>query len=309
MAMGDAERYNVVIIGAGIGGLSTAIWARRLGLSALVLDDGPEAGGQLRSIVQPIVDYPGLHGETGTTLAERLRTQAEAAGALLRPAARVLRIDAAARRCETATGAVTGDAVVLATGLAERRLGVPGEADLVPRGLRRRPTKEPCWFRGKRVAVVGGGDRAAENALLLTALAQRVHLLHRGDRLRARQSFQEAIAAGPLVDLRLETEVVAIHCHGDVIRLDLVCRSLPETLAVDALCIYIGNRPNTELVEGQVALLPEGYVIIDRDGQSSLPGIYAVGDVCTPPRYQSLATAAGQAMVAAKHIALTLSGQ
>ena len=301
--MDAAERWNVVVIGGGIAGLSAAIWGRRLGLSTLVLEQAAEAGGQLRRIVQPIIDYPGLDGTTGADLSQRLRQQAEAAGAAFRPSCPVTGIEVSARLCRTAGGTMAGDALVLASGISPGRLGVPGEAE-VPL---HRPSEEPDWFRGKRVAVVGGGDRAAENALLLAAVAREVHLIHRGLRLRARPSFQEEILAADHVRLHLQSEVTALRTDGPApVLVDLRRDGALETLPVDACCIYVGNRPNTELVAGQVALSPEGYVITGRNGRSSAPGFYAVGDVCTAPAYQSLATAAGQAMVVAKQIALSL---
>ncbi|HWI50887.1 MAG TPA: FAD-dependent oxidoreductase [Symbiobacteriaceae bacterium] len=301
--MDARERWNVAVIGGGIAGLSAAIWARRLGLSTLVLEQEAEAGGQLRRIAQPIIDYPGLEGTTGVALSQRLRQQAETAGAVFRPSCPVAGIDVAARLCHTAGGAIAGDALVLAAGISPRRLGVPGEAE-VPL---HRPSEEPDWFRGKRVAVVGGGDRAAENALLLATVAREVHLIHRGHRLRARPSFQAQILAAGQVRLHLAAEVTALHTDGPApVLIDLRREGSLQSLPVDACCIYVGNRPNTELVAGQVALSPEGYVITDRDGRSSAPGFYAVGDLCTAPAYQSLATAAGQAMVVAKHIALSL---
>lgn len=303
--MGLAQQWNVVIIGGGIAGLSAAIWARRLGLSTLVLEQAAEAGGQLRSIVQPIVDYPGLEGATGAELSRRLREQAEASGALLRPSRPVERIDCARRCCYVGEEAVSGGALVLATGLSARQLGVPGEAELAARGLRHRPSREPLWFRGKRVAVVGGGDRAAENALLLGSVAREVHLLYRGGQLRARAGFVELLQAACATSLHPLTTVTAIRFSGDEVLVDIGQPGGPGTLTLDAICIYIGNRPNTDLVEGQVDLTEAGYLVTDRNGRSSVLGIYGVGDVCTPPEYQSLTTAAGQAMVVAKHIALS----
>lgn len=295
---GQQERWNVIVVGGGIAGLSVAIWARRLGLSAAVLEQGAEFGGQLRSIAQPIVDYPGLEGTSGRDLSQRLREQAEAAGAAIRPDCTVRRIDCHTRLCETAQGMLAGDAIVLATGLSPRRLGVPGEAELAVH----RPSREPEWFRGKRVAVIGGGDRAVENALLLSPVARQVHLIVRAPRLKARQTFLGQLAG---TDVRTETAVTAFRYPPGEVQLDLRRCGQNETLLADAVCIYIGNRPNTDLVAGQAALTPEGYLITDREGCSSVPGLYGVGDVCTAPAYQSLATAAGQAMVVAKHILLS----
>jgi thioredoxin reductase (NADPH) len=287
--------WDVVVVGAGFAGLSTALWARRLGLSAVVLERESREGGSLLRIAGPIIDYPGVVA-AGAELADALRSQLAQAGAGLLPGRPVQRVDAAARTCWTAEGPVQGRALVLATGLSPRRLGVSGE-ELV---TGRRPSREPEWFRGRRVAVIGGGDRAAENALLLAETAAAVWLIHRRDALRAMPEFQQQLLASP-VTMLLGTAVTALEAQGQemLVRLDG-----QEPLPVDVVCAYIGNRPNTGLVEGQVLVTSDGYVATDRHGQTDLPGVYAAGDVCTASEYQSLATATGQAMIVAKHIAL-----
>lgn len=303
--MAPAQSWDVVVIGAGMAGLSTAIWARRVGLSALVLEQEATAGGQLHAIRLPLVDYPGLDEAGGPALAQRLREQAETAGAVLQLGAPVGRLDLSAHTCQTDHGLVVGRALVIATGISARSLGVPGEAVLKGRGLIHRPSIEPEWFRDKQVAVIGGGDRAVENALLLQDVARAVTVIHRGPALRARPEFIERLEAASAVEIRLDTAVTAIGVDdaGEA-TLQLQAHGQTASVTVDAVCIYIGNRPNTDLVAGQLATGPDGYILTDRNGETSVPGVYAVGDVCTPPEYQSLVGAAGQAMVAAKHIAL-----
>jgi thioredoxin reductase (NADPH) len=291
------------VVGAGFAGLSAAIWSRRLGLSVLVLETSSDPGGQLRAIAQPIIDYPGVTGASGTELARRLREQAEQAGAVLHSGAPVVAMDVAARECRTAAGDHTGRALVLATGLTRRQLQVPGESELGARHLVRRPSRDLPWFAGKRVAVIGGGDRALENAILLAPVAERVFLIHRGAALSGRDLFQRQVAAARTVELRLGAMVTGFRFPGAG-QADVLLAG--GAIAVDAVCIYIGNRPNTDVVAGQLDLTPDGYIIIDRWGQCSAPGVYAAGDVCTAPAFQSLATAAGQAMAVAKQIALRL---
>lgn len=306
--MAGANTWDVVVVGAGIAGLSTAVWARRLGLTCVVLEAAQAEGGQLKRISQPIIDYPGLEPTGGAELAAQLRRQAEAAGAVLRTGSPVTTVDAAAHTCLTADGrSFAGRAMVLATGLQARRLGVPGEDLPGALGLERRPSQEPEWFRGRRVAVVGGGDRAVENALMLAPIAARVWLIHRREALRARLSFREALEQAHGVTLLLSTTVSGVAASEQGLTLHLHGPAAPERLDVNALCAYIGNRPHSDLLRGQAELDEDGYVVVDRNGMTSAPGVYVVGDVCTPPAYQSLSTAAGQAMVAAKHIALTLS--
>lgn len=301
------QRWDLVIIGAGVAGLSTAIWARRLGLSALVLDQAATAGGNLQAIHYAVTDYPGLPPTEGPDLAQDLRRQAEEAGAVIRLQRPVRSVDVARLTCETPLGPALGRTLVLATGLAPRSLGVPGEAALYEQGLVRRPSVSPAWFAGKRVAMIGGGDRAAENALLAAARADRVWLIHRSGQLRARQTFQERLAAATRVELLPEATVTAFTVGRGTADLQVRQQERAFTLKADAVCIYIGNRPHTALVAGQADLTPEGYVIVDRAGRTTAPGLYAVGDVCTAPEYQSLITGAAQGMIAAKQIALSLT--
>ncbi len=304
--MGGQGPWDVVIVGAGIAGLSTAIWARRLGLSVVVLEGERHEGGQLRQISGMITDYPGVQQIAGTTLSTTLRAQAEGGGAVFRMGDPVSRIEAGKKRCVTESGEVTGRALVLATGLSPRRLDVPGLDQLVQQSLIRRPSVELTWFQSKRVAVVGGGDRAAENALLLREVAGRVYLIHRREQLRAREPFVRELQASPNITLLLNTTVSAFDVQGRQVQVRLAQSGQHRLLDVEAVCIYIGNRPNSDLVEGQLKLDDEGYIVVDRNGETSVRGVYAVGDVCTPPAYQSLVSAAGQAMVVAKHIALQL---
>lgn len=302
--MARSQVWDLLIVGAGIAGISTAIWARRLGLSCAVLEGADRAGGQLWRIAQPIADYPGLAPASGGEMAARLQQQAVDSDADLLYGCPVQVVNAAERTCSTDEGTVCGRLLVMATGLLPRRLGVPGEDLPAELGLVRRPSQEPDWFRGRRVAVVGGGDRAAENALLLAPIAAQVWLLHRGDRLRARQAFQESQQQAAGVSVVPSAAVTSIGWTG--LELELSLSGTPDRLPVDALCLYIGNRPNSDLVRGQVGQDPEGYIEVDRHGQTSMPGVYAVGDVCTAPAYQSLSVAAGQAMMVAKHAALAL---
>lgn len=298
------ESWDVVIIGSGMAGLSTAIWARRLGLSTLVLEREMQAGGQLTAIRGRIVDYPGLDLPEGAALTERMLRQARQAGAELRLDWHANGIDGATLTCQTSRGPVTGNSLVIATGLTARRLAIPGEEELYQRRLIRRPSHDLPWFKGRRVAVIGGGDRAVENALMLANTAAEVVLLNRSDRLRARQTLSEPLLAHPCIAVRFNTQPTRFSADGDAVTIAAQSAGVLVSLAVDAVCVYIGNRPNSGLVQDQVELDADGYIVTDRQGRTTHGGIYAVGDVCTPPAFQSLATAAGQAMVAAKQIAL-----
>lgn len=303
--MAGDRRWDVVIVGAGMAGLATAIWARRLGLEPLVLEREHRAGGQLNQIGGRIFDYPGLDLPSGQALTERLLRQAAEAGAAVRLGLPVTAVSAATRTCTTSEGPVEGRALVIATGLRARRLEVEGEQELYAGGWVRRPSHDLPWFRGRRVAVIGGGDRAVENAGLLLPVARRVHLLSRSP-LRARPDLSAPVLASEKVAHHEGARVARLLPRREAVTLEVVQGERRWELEVDAVCIYIGNQPNSQLVAGQVELDPQGYIVTDRYGQTSVPGVFAAGDVCTPPAYQSLVMAGGQAMAVAKRIALSL---
>jgi len=302
----------VVVIGGGMAGLSAAIWARRLGLSVVVLERAQRPGGQLLELTAPIIDYPGVPRTPGPALAEIVYRQALDLGARILTETPVQRIDPLQRICHTPRGPFAGRAVILATGVRPRRLGVPGEADLYAAGLVQRPSQNLSWFRHRRVAVVGGGDRAVENALLLAPVASEVVLIHRRSRLRARETLVRQLRKESGIRLLLETQVTAFSIRRNAeglpagANLHLIRPDGEAGLLADAVCIYIGNEPVIDLLKGLAAETPEGGLQTDSYGRTSLPGIWAVGDVHLPPAHQSLATCAGQAMVAVKEIALEL---
>jgi thioredoxin reductase (NADPH) len=304
--MPQPDRWDMVIVGAGIAGLSAAIWGRRLGLSTLVLDGAANPGGQLQRIPFPIPDYPALNGIMGPELADRLFKHAQQVGAAIRLGQSVEHLDLTKLEAQTAVDRFSARALVIATGIAPRRLDVPGEEAVQRAGLIRRPSYEPEWFKGKRVAVIGGGDRAVENALALSSIAARVTLIHRGQQLRALGKFQKALAAAPRVELLLERRVERFALTGSSAVLYLTPEPLLPSLEVDAVCVYIGSEVPTASFGGQLVTTEVGLIQVDREGQTSSPGVFAIGDGCTPSRNQSLSSAAGQAMWVAKRVALSL---
>lgn len=300
------QRWDLVIIGAGAAGLSTALWAGRLGLTALVLERAERPGGQLHLHRLPVLDYPGLPVTEPAVMAAELAAGAQRMGATVRLGCAVTSIqpvdgDPPMRwRLESSDGPFLARDLVLATGLSPRRLAVPGAAELYQAGLVRRPTQEPDWFRGRDVIVIGGGDRAVENALLLGPIAKSVTLVHRRPELRARQALAQHLPEAG-VRLLLERSVTRIELAEGRAVLHL---SDGQLLQADAVCPYIGNGPNTGLLQG---LLPVGEdeVQTDRWGATALPGLWAAGDLATPAPFQSLSRAAGDGMSIAKAIVLS----
>jgi thioredoxin reductase (NADPH) len=198
---------------------------------------------------------------------------------------------------ESTSGRFVTPDLVLATGLSPRRLGVPGEDALYRAGLVRRPTQEPDWFRDRDVVVIGGGDRAVENALLLTRIAHSVTLVHRRDHLRARPALAEQLpAAGVRLLLGLSVQSIQIEAENAELTL-----SDGRAITAGAVCPYLGNSPNLSLLRGLWA----GELVTDRWGATALPGLWAVGDLATPAPFQSLSRAVGDGMGAAKAILLS----
>lgn len=303
---------DAVIIGAGPAGLSAALWCRRLGLRVVVLEQGAEPGGQMREILHPVGDYPGVTAPAGPALAALFARQALAAGAEVRPGAAVRSLTPLPDgvRVEAGATAVTARRAIVASGSRPRRLGVPGEAEMIARGEVWRGSRDRERFAGLPVAVVGGGDRAAQNALLLAEAGARVTLIHRSSRFRARRALLGPALAHPRVRVLAGAAVRRILGRERVEGVEVALGGGEFlVLPVAAVFVYIGMEPNVEFLGGRAALEGDGTLRVDRTGATSLPGVWAAGDVCTPAAFRSIPAAAGQGMVAAKALALDLESR
>ncbi len=302
---------DVIIVGGGPGGLAAAVWCRRLRLRTLVLERAAAPGGQALEIDHPVEDYPGLRARDGRALAAALLDHARAAGAEVLVDQHVQRIASIPGGVQVAAGTATFSArrLILATGARPRRLGVPGEAEMIARGENWRGSRHAARFGGKPVAVVGGGDRAVQNALMLAQASASVTLIHRSPRFRARSEFLAPALRHPRIRILIGT-VLRILGQERVEGLEVAPHGQPSvTLPVAAVFVYIGMEPASELVAGLVERDGDGLVRADSAGRTTFPEIYAVGDVRTPPEFRSIITAAGQAMAAAKDIALSLDAE
>ena len=294
------ESLDAVVVGAGMAGCAAALWCHRLGLTFDWLEAAPDLGGQLARINGPIPDYPGLPAADGRTFREALRAQLQALGLAPRLGMAVVRADLGARTLGLSGGErLAARGLVLATGARPRRLGVPGEEALRGRGVSDSATRDLALLAGRAVAVVGGGDAALENALILAEAGSTVTLVHRGTAFRARPDFEAAVRAHPRIALRLGASVAAVAGDTRVTGLRLAGG---ETLRVEAVVVKVGVAPASEAFARQLALDERGYILVDGDQLTSVPGVYAAGDVCNP-RHASLAAAAGQGMVAVKALA------
>lgn len=294
---------NVIVIGSGPSGYTAALYLARAGLSPVVLASSVEAGGALVTTTE-VENYPGFaDGIMGPDLMEQMRAQAERFGARIEyDDATEVEITGDVKVVRTINGIeYRAHAVVLAMGSAYRKLGVEGEERLTGRGVSWCATCDGFFFKGKDIAVVGGGDSALEEAMFLTRFADSVTLVHRRDALRASRIMQERAFANPKIRPYWNAEVVAAEGADGLERLRLRDTSTGDETALDAtgLFIAIGHDPRSELVAGQVELDDDGYVKVAHPSTlTNLDGVFACGDL-VDRRYRQAVTAAGTGCAAA----------
>lgn len=298
--------YDVLIIGGGPAGCTAGLYAARAGLKALVLT-GPEPGGQLGS-TETVENCPGIEAAGGPDLAAAMLENARRAGAEVRME-QAASLELVPKTVRTAAGTYHGKAVIYAAGAAPRTLNVPGEAALRGRGVSFCAACDGPLFRGRDVAVIGGGSSAAAEALTLSRLCRRVYLIHRRDTLRAERRYLAQLKAAENIAPVWNAGTEAILGRDRVT--GLAYRDLPtgerRELACDGVFIAVGRRPNTELVRGQLYLDESGYIPAGEDTQTELPGVFAAGDVRAKPLRQ-IVTAAADGAVAA-HLAAAWLGR
>lgn len=290
--------YDMIVVGGGPGGYTAALYAARSGLDTLVLEK-LSAGGQM-ALTEAIDNYPGFEeGIDGFTLAEKMQRQAERFGAKSEYA-EVERVDLAAspKVLETSAGVFYGRTVVLATGAGPRELGLANEAALTGRGVAYCAACDGMRYRGRTVVVVGGGNSAAGDALALSRMAKKVILVHRRDSLRATKVYHEPLMRAENIEFRWNSAVTEL-LGGDRltgVRLRDLRTGEETQLDCDGVFISVGRKPATELVQGQLELDRGGYIVADETTKTSLPGVYAVGDVRTKPLRQVVTAVADGAM-------------
>jgi len=296
------KTYDMAIIGGGPGGYTAALYAARAGLSTLVLEK-LSPGGQMAQSHQ-IDNYPGFEeGIDGYTLGEKMKAGAERFGAETELAEVYhLDLEGAVKHINTSEGDVSARTVVIATGAGPRKLGLPGEEELIGRGVNYCAACDGMFYRGKTVVVVGGGNSAVADALLLSRLCEKVILVHRRDSLRATKIYHEPLMKASNLEFRWNSAVTELLSEGTLtgIRVQNVHTGEESEIPCDGIFISIGRNPATELVKGQLELDSAGYIIAGESTATSIPGVFAVGDVRTKQLRQVI-TAAADGAIAAHH--------
>jgi len=301
--------HDVIIIGAGPAGLATAFWCDELGLDTLVLEQGEQIGGQLHRVYNPIENYLGVKARTGEEFLELFAKDVESAEFDLWTQAVITSVDLKAKRISLASGeSLQSIAIVIASGVSPRELGVPGEREFVGKGIIESGARDRQLFAGNDVCVVGGGDAALENALLLAEVCPTVTLVHRGKKLRARSEFTERLQA--IHCITVFTESVLTRIIGDetvqAVEIRRKAGIKPFQLAVRGVLIRIGVEPNTQLFREQLETDERGFIKVSSTQETSVPMVFAAGDVANPLA-PTISSAAGAGATAAKVIAARLS--
>lgn len=297
--------YDMIIVGGGPGGYTAALYAARAGLHTLVVEK-LSPGGQM-ALTQQVDNYPGFaEGIDGFLLGENMQKQAERFGAkTVYTQVNSLELQAEPKRVVTGNGEYLAKTVVLATGANPGELGIPKEKELVNRGVAYCAACDGMFYRGKTVAVVGGGNSAVADALLLSRIAKRVILIHRRDSLRATRIYHKPLQEAENIEILWNSRVTELLHQQRLtgLRIQNVHTGEDQELEVDGVFISIGRKPASSLVKGQLELDGNGYVIAGETTETNIPGVYAVGDIRTK-QVRQIVTAVADGAVAA-HMAET----
>ncbi|MBQ4867797.1 NAD(P)/FAD-dependent oxidoreductase [Priestia megaterium] len=305
------QHVDVLIIGGGPAGISAAVWCKRLGVECLLLEEQAQLGGQLFTIYNEIIDYPGIQAENGIEMQRKMVQHFMDMDCLYEVNTKVNSIDERSKTVKVKQQETEKEIgytyLILATGSSQRKLGVPGEQQMTDRGEVYSASADGERLKGKRVALIGGGDRAFEGAHLLASQAKQVYLIHRSTHFKAREQYVEKVLSDPGVKVMTDTEVTAIHGKNHVTSIDLKSKNSEcKNLSVDAVLIRLGIAPNVELIKEKVTTTQSGLIVINEVHQSSDPAIYAIGDACTTPLFSSISSSAGQGAIVAKYVSSLL---
>ncbi len=289
--------------------MSAALWCDELGMRALLIEKSGGFGGQLSHIFNPVNNYLGLSGSNGEAIVEEFERSL-----IGREFTRMVGVEVTDLDPERMTVAAadrkeySARALIVSTGVRRRRLGVSGEKEFEGKGILSSGSKDPAIVAGRQVVVVGGGDAAAENALILAQYASRVTLVHRRGELTARSEFLKRLELAQNIALNFDSVVETITGADRLRSVEIrnVATGEIQALETDFLIVRIGVQPNSELVEGKIELDNRRYIMVDSQCRTDVPGIFAIGDVANPAS-PTIATAAGMGATAVKSAFALLS--
>jgi thioredoxin reductase (NADPH) len=296
--------FDVIIIGGGAAGLSAALWCDELGLSALLLEEGVEFGGQLLRVFNEIKNHLGVEAKDGREMRDRFLKQAENRTFEKRLNAKVSSVDFEEKAVLLENGeSLSYRAIVIATGVKRRKLNVSGDEKFKDKGIIESGKRDKDLIKGKSVLIVGGGDAAFENALILSENAAQATLVHRSRDFRARAEFIEQVENNPKIKILTETVVREIIGKEKVeaVKLKNLQTNEDFDIQVEAVLIRIGVEPNTLFLRGKLDLDEKGYIKIDSFCETSEKGIFAIGDAANPIS-PTISSAVGMGATAAKAI-------
>ncbi|MFN2502319.1 MAG: NAD(P)/FAD-dependent oxidoreductase [Pyrinomonadaceae bacterium] len=294
-----------MIVGGGPGGLSALLWCAELGLNAILLEKERELGGQLKYTFNPIRNHLGIVAGDGQEMCDRFLSQLEGSIDAAHAGAAIVEVNLAEKWALLNDGErVEAKAIIIATGVRRRKLGIPGETEFSGRGILESGAKAKHLVSGKRVLIVGGGDAAIENALILSETAERVFVVHRRNVFTARDEFYSRAVERNNIHFMTDSRVSAITGREAVERalIEDIGSGSKSELEVHQVLIRIGVVPNTELFSGQLDLDASGYIRVSSDCSTGKADIFAIGDVANP-QAPTISGAVGQAATAVKAIA------
>ena len=290
--------YDMIIVGGGPGGYTSALYAARAGFNVLVLEKF-SAGGQM-ALTHQIDNYPGFEdGIDGFSLADKMKKQAERFGARSENA-EVIKVNLTVnpKEIETAKGAFLSKTVVLASGANPRELGVDKETELIGRGVAYCASCDGMFYRGKTVVVVGGGNTAAADAILLSRIAKKVIIVHRRDTLKATRIYHEPLMNAENVEFKWDSTVTELLYEDKItgVKIKNVKTGEESIIDCDGVFVSVGRKPATDFLGSQLDLDENGYIIADETTKTSIPGVYAVGDIRTKQLRQVVTAVSDGAM-------------
>ena len=296
--------FDVIIIGGGAAGISAALWCEELGLNALLLESNIELGGQLLWVYNEIKNHLGIEAKNGGEMRDIFVKQAEKYNFTVRLETKVIEVDLERKSVTIQTGeTIFARALIISTGIKRQKLNITGEEKFQNKGIIQSGKRDRNFVEDKTAAIIGGGDAAFENALILAETAAKVFLVHRGKDFRARKEFVEKVSEHPKVKILIETIVTEFIGSEQIEAVELKNLKTNETkiLAIQVILIRIGVSPETEIFRGKIELDEQGYIKIDSRCETNVKGVFAVGDAANPVA-PTISSAVGMGATAAKAI-------